>query len=97
MGEYLGRMREQFHTIIIDTPPMLNIPDARVVGRFSDGVILVVRSAQTVRDSALAIKQRLTEDGTRILGTILNQWDPKKTNSYGYGYADKDYQDVGGD
>ena len=73
-------MREEFHTVIIDTPPMLNMPDARILGRLADGVILVVRSAETMRAAAVAAKQRLTEDGTRVLGTILNQWDPRKTN-----------------
>jgi capsular exopolysaccharide synthesis family protein len=87
--EFLNRMREEFHTIIIDTPPMLHMPDARIIGRFADGVILVVRSAQTIRESALAVKQRLSEDGTRILGTILNQWDPRETNQYTYGYTNK--------
>ena len=91
VSEFLNRMREEFHTIIIDTPPMLHIPDARIIGRCADGVILVVRSAQTMRHSALAVKQRLTEDGTRVLGTILNQWDPRETNEYGRGYAYKPY------
>ena len=84
-------MREEFHTVIIDTPPMLNMPDARVLGRLADGVVLVVRSAQTMRDAAVAANQRLTEDGTRVLGTILNQWDPRKTNQYTYGYSGKYY------
>jgi succinoglycan biosynthesis transport protein ExoP len=86
--EFLNRMREEFHTVIIDTPPMLHMPDARVLGRLADGVILVVRSAQTMRDAAVAARQRLTDDRTRVLGTILNQWDPRKTNNYscGYGY-----------
>ncbi len=89
--EFLNRMREEFHTVIIDTPPMLHMPDARVLGRFADGVILVVRSAQTVRDAAVAARQRLTDDGTRVLGTILNQWDPEKTNNYSYGYGYNKY------
>ena len=76
--ELLNRMREEFHTVIIDTPPMLNMPDARILGRLADGVVLVVRSAETMRDAAVAAKQRLKEDGTRVLGTILNQWDPRK-------------------
>jgi polysaccharide biosynthesis transport protein len=76
---FLNRMRKEFHTVILDVPPMLNMPDARVLGRLADGVILVVRSAQTMRSAALAAKQRLTEDGTRVLGTILNQWDPRQT------------------
>jgi polysaccharide biosynthesis transport protein len=92
---FLNRMREEFHTVIIDVPPMLNMPDARVFGRLADGVILVVRSAETMRSAALAAKQRLTEDGTQVLGTILNQWDPRETNSYGYGYG-YSYHDANG-
>ena len=84
-------MREEFHTVIIDTPPMLNMPDARILGRLADGVVLVVRSAQTMRDAAVAANQRLTEDGTRVLGTILNQWDPRKTNDYTGGHTYKYY------
>jgi len=85
MFAMLNRMRAEFHTVIIDTPPMLQMPDARILGHFADGVILVVRSAQTMRDAAVAVNQRLTGDGTRVLGTILNQWDPRKTYPYGYG------------
>jgi capsular exopolysaccharide synthesis family protein len=82
--EFFTRMRQEFHTVIIDTPPMLNMPDARVLGRMADGVILVVRSAQTTREAAAAAAQRLTEDGTRVLGTILNEWDPRRTGHSRY-------------
>jgi len=80
-------MREQFHTVLIDTPPMLQMPDARVLGKLADAVVLVVRSAQTTRDDATAAAQRLAEDGTRVLGSILNEWDPRKTSHYGYSYS----------
>ena len=82
--EFLNRMREEFHTVIIDTPPMLQMPDARVLGKLADAVVLVVRSAQTTRDEASAAALRLTEDGTRVLGSILNEWDPRKTSHSGY-------------
>jgi succinoglycan biosynthesis transport protein ExoP len=82
---FLNRVREEFHTVIIDVPPMLGMADARVLGRLADGVILVVRSAETMRSAAVAAKQRLTEDGTRVLGTILNQWNPRETNQYSCG------------
>jgi capsular exopolysaccharide synthesis family protein len=90
--EFLTRMRQEFHTVIIDTPPMLHVPDARVLGRLADGVILVVRSAQTTRETAAAATQRLMEDGTRVLGTILNEWDPRKTSHPGYAHAYRYYQ-----
>ena len=87
----LDRMRAEFDTVIIDTPPMLNIPDARILGRLADGVILVVRSAETMGYVAAVAKQRLAEDGTRIIGTILNQWDPRKTSRYTDAYGHRYY------
>jgi polysaccharide biosynthesis transport protein len=87
----LIRMREEFDSVIVDTPPMLHLPDARVLGRIADGVILVVHSAQTKREAAAAASRRLTEDGTRVLGTILNQWDPRRVNEFSYSYANRYY------
>jgi capsular exopolysaccharide synthesis family protein len=85
--QFLNRMRTRFHTVIIDTPPMLYVPDARILGRLADGVVLVVRSARTMREAALAAKDRLANDGTRVLGTILNRWDPQGTDDQTGGYA----------
>src|ERR1035437_8831224 len=70
-----------------DTPPMLQMPDARVIGRIADGVLLVFRAGQTRRDAAIAARQRFGEDETRVLGTILNGWDPKRSPNGYYGYS----------
>jgi polysaccharide biosynthesis transport protein len=76
LPELLEILKTRFMSVMIDTPPMVNIADARILGRHSDGVILVVRSSSTTRDAALMAKQRLTEDGTLVTGTILNGWNP---------------------
>ena len=95
----LARFKKEYDMIFIDTPPMLQMTDARVAGRLADAVILVARSGVTTRDAILAAKQRLEEDCIRVLGTVLNDWDPKKApggyygqyqSSYYYGkYSDK--------
>jgi polysaccharide biosynthesis transport protein len=82
--ELIKRFRNDFDAVIIDTPPMLQISDARVMGGLSDGIILVLRAGRTSRDTALAATRRFEEDGTRIIGTILNCWDPKKSSHNGY-------------
>lgn len=84
MAELLKRFESEFQTVIIDTPPMLTISDARVLGRLADGAILVVRAGQTTRDSALSAKERLAEDGIPVLGTILNGWDLKSKARYAH-------------
>jgi receptor protein-tyrosine kinase len=83
----LAKFKRDFDMVIIDTPPMLQMPDARIVGRRADAVILVTRAGHTTRDLALAANQRFAEDKTRVLGTILNDWDPNKTSHAEYGYG----------
>lgn len=84
LPQFLRIARGKFDTILIDAPPILQIPDARLLGRFADGVILVVRAGQTTRGMVLEAKQRLNEDGTLILGAILNSWRRKNVPKYGY-------------
>jgi succinoglycan biosynthesis transport protein ExoP len=74
MGDLVRRLRIDFDLVIVDTPPALQIPDARVLGKLADGVILVVRANRTTRDLALATLQRFAGDGTRVLGAVLNDW-----------------------
>jgi capsular exopolysaccharide synthesis family protein len=83
LPEVLAIARTKFDTIIIDTPPMINMADARVIAKLSDGLILVVRSGSTTRDAALLAKARFAADGIPVMGTILNFWNPK-TPGYSY-------------
>jgi succinoglycan biosynthesis transport protein ExoP len=75
----LQQLRRKYDTIIFDTPPLLLAPEARVCGRLSDGVVLVVRAEKTTREMAIACHSRLAEDGTLLLGTILNDADVDPT------------------
>jgi Mrp family chromosome partitioning ATPase len=64
--------------------------DARVIGRAADGVILVARANRTSRDSIQAACKQFLEDGTAVLGTILNDWNPKRSSgSSDYHYYDR--------
>jgi capsular exopolysaccharide synthesis family protein len=84
-AQLLERLKREFDVVLIDCPPMLHLADARVLGRLSDGVILVIRAGRTSQEAAVSAMQRFNEDGTRVLGTILNDWNPK-TASYTGGY-----------
>lgn len=73
-----ARLKEDFEIVLIDAPPILQLPDAPVLGRAADGVILVVRAGQTTRETALAAYASLSVH-CRVLGTILNYWDPRRS------------------
>lgn len=85
-AELLERLRKQYDMVLIDTPPMLQMTDARVIGRLADAVVLVGRAQQTTRGAIVAASQRFLEDRTRVLGTVLNGWDPKNSPNGTYGY-----------
>jgi len=76
LPQLLRRLKTEFDMILIDTPPMLQMSDARLMGNHADAVIVVV-AQHTQRDAVLLVQQRLAEDGTRLLGMILNNWNPK--------------------
>jgi len=85
----IARYRELYDMVLIDTPPMLMMPDARFLGRVADGVVLIARAGRTGRDAIQAACRRFLEDRTPIIGVILNDWNAKLS---AYQYYSK-YQD----
>lgn len=77
-------LKVSFDTVLIDTPPMLNMADARVLGRLSQGVVLVVRAGQTRRSAAQSARMRLANDGTALVGVVLSDWNPRYPEAHGY-------------
>jgi polysaccharide biosynthesis transport protein len=83
--ELLRWLGKNYDFVLIDTPPVSQI-SARVLGRVVDGVVLVCRANHTDRGAVMAARKRLLEDGTTVLGTILNDFNQKR-GSLNYQYA----------
>lgn len=92
LAQFLDDLAANFDTIIIDTPPLLQMPDARILGNLADGVILVTRGGVTTKDAAAAVCGRLRSDRIPILGTVLNDWNPAASPSGYYGYYKSTYK-----
>ncbi len=73
MHEFLRRARAQFDFVIIDTPPVLAVTDATVIGSLSDGVVLCLRAGKVLREDARTCRDRLLMNDVKILGTVLNR------------------------
>ena len=82
LRQLIGRLGEEFDFILIDTAPVGLFADARVLGRLSDGVILVLRADRTTRDSVIETRRRMEDDGTPLIGTILNDTQVAEVPSY---------------
>ncbi len=75
MGGMLDYLRQNYDLILIDAPSLHETPDARALGRMADGAVLVVRAGKTALESVRQAAARLQQDGTVLLGTILNRVD----------------------
>ena len=83
MRRLVQEARETFDWVIIDTPPVVLLPDANLVAAMADVAVLVIRANSTphalVKRAADAIGSK------RIIGTVLNQAALSSTAGYGYG------------
>jgi receptor protein-tyrosine kinase len=78
MSRLFERFREEFDHVLIDTPPCLEFPGARNLARSSDGVVVVLRANYTDRSVVRAAVERFEDDGIRVMGVILNDWNPRE-------------------
>ncbi len=87
MTEFLKSAKSGFQYVVIDTPPVLGIADARVMSARVDGVVLVVRARKTRRDVIGRAWSLIGSSGGRGLGVVLNGADPKDIE-FSVGYED---------
>ena len=77
---------QNYDLVIVDTPPILAVTDAAIIGRYAGTSLLVTRfEANTVKEIEVSIK-RFEQSGVVIKGCILNGMVKKSSSYYGYGY-----------
>ncbi|MCG3162157.1 MAG: hypothetical protein JMDDDDMK_03397 [Acidobacteria bacterium] len=81
----ISELEEHFDHIIIDSPPVIHVTDAMIISPHVDGVVIVVKGAQTPREAVLRAKQALTDVNAKIFGVVLNCVD-LNTENYYYNY-----------
>jgi MinD-like ATPase involved in chromosome partitioning or flagellar assembly len=87
LARLLPRFRQEFDYVLVDAPPCLEFADARIMGRYAEKLLLVVRADYTDRNTAQAAVQRLLLDGIPVMGVIFNYWDPAHRDIYDYAFA----------
>lgn len=85
-GELIDWANNHYDLVIVDTPPILAVTDAAVIGNYAGTTLLVARFEQnTAKEIEVSIK-RFEQSGVNIKGCILNGVVKKASNYYGYGY-----------
>lgn len=99
--DLMAALRETFDYIVIDSPPVLAVPDARVLASYSDAVVFVVRWSVTSKTQVQQGINMIESVGTTLTGMVMTQVDQRKMKTYGYqgqygydGYAADYYGDT---
>src|SRR2546422_3636475 len=85
MRRLIGEAAATFDWVIIDTPPVVLLPDANLLAAMVDAAILVIGAGKTPHKLIMRAIDALGRN--RILGVVLNRVDPScLAGGYGYGY-----------
>lgn len=91
LSSMLDWASDNYDLVIIDTPPILAVTDAAIIGRCAGTSLLVARyGTNTVKEVEVSIR-RFEQVGVQIKGCILNGVLKKASSYYGYGYSQYDY------
>lgn len=82
---FLQEAREAYDYVIIDTPPVLVVPDARVIAPLVDAIIYTVKWDSTSRSQVSEGLKQFESLNLQVTGTVLSQIDAAGMRKYGYG------------
>jgi capsular exopolysaccharide synthesis family protein len=85
MSDLIIEVKERYadRIVLIDSPPLKLTPEAIVLSRLVDGIVLVIKCGSTDRDLVSGMVDSIEKD--KILGVVFNHCNKKTTPYYGYG------------
>jgi tyrosine-protein kinase Etk/Wzc len=90
--QFLEQVSQDYDLVIIDTPPVLAVTDAALVGAQCGTSLMVARFQQNPVKELQIANRRLETSGVNLKGVILNAMERKAATSYGYGYYNYSYK-----
>jgi capsular exopolysaccharide synthesis family protein len=82
IAKLIDQLKENFDYILADTPPVLAVSDALVLGSQLDGAILVVRSGRTPREALKRTQEKMAAHKIKSLGVIINNVRTRDFDEY---------------
>lgn len=90
--DLIEELDRRFDLSLFDTPPVLAVTDAIIIGRSVGAMIGVIRHVVTPVGEVIAMQRTLEAGGVRLAGAVINGFDPRlvrgsrETYSYRYDY-----------
>lgn len=85
MKRIFASLREEYELIVVDSPPILAVSDARILARLTDRALFLIQWAATRREVARMALKSFQQSGADIAGVVLTKVNVRKHAQYGYG------------
>jgi capsular exopolysaccharide synthesis family protein len=91
MRQLIREATREYRCVIIDSPPLLNVADSRILATMVEGLILVVEGGGTPREVAQRAQAYVRNVGAAVIGVVLNNLDLRADGGYYAQYYRDDY------
>lgn len=88
---FLENISVQYDLVIIDSPPILAVTDAAIIGRLASATLMVVKAGEHPMQELEQSTRRLIQAGASLKGIVFNDL-PQLASRHGYGYGKYVYQ-----
>ncbi|MDB9457859.1 polysaccharide biosynthesis tyrosine autokinase, partial [Dolichospermum circinale CS-545/17] len=72
MADLIEEARQDYDFVVIDTPPLTAVTDPLIIGKFADGLLLVVRPGRVEYSALKSAKSLLNQSKVPVLGMAVN-------------------------
>ncbi|HDT2549498.1 TPA: polysaccharide biosynthesis tyrosine autokinase [Klebsiella pneumoniae] len=91
LGELITLVSQSYDIVILDTPPILAVTDAAIIGNYVGTTLLIARFEQNTTKEIEVSFKRFEQSGVIVKGCILNGVVKKASSYYSYGYSHYGY------
>ncbi len=89
----LAELRPHFDYIFIDSPPIMSVADAGILGKYADGVLMIIQAGRTPKTVVSQANVLFKQAGVKMLGYVLTNVDYQASDYRYYGNYYDTYSD----
>ena len=84
MDEILDYAREAYDYVILDSPPVMGLADALILGSKADATVLIIKSGVIRTPVARQSMEKLLNNNAKVLGAAITSYQPPTKGYYSY-------------
>ncbi len=92
LKDLVRALKDKFDFVIFDTPPIISVSDTLIMSKIVDASLIVTRFGKTTYEMMNHGLKQMADIEAKVIGTVINAVDEKKSGYYYYHYNKEYYQ-----